>query len=178
LTKNEFIKYVTGPLFIAFSDRKSTPEMISMYYNELMDIDFKTAELAVNELIETSEYFPTIAAIRKTCARIARPELSQTASEVSKLIQDAIRKFGHPRALEACEYIKQRNPLAYKVVKGIGFINICKSSPEFVYPRIDRLYREEQKALSNAQQLSPDVKYKLETLKNEIQQNALMLESN
>lgn len=89
----------------------------------LSDIPYPLAEKALQKVLSTAKFFPTIADIREAAVAISQP-LPMTAAEAWGQVMDAINKFGSYRAREAMEWL---SPEVSAMVKRFGFVDICRS---------------------------------------------------
>lgn len=131
MNKKEFFKISVGlkaayPRFTFLS----TDEEMDFWYMMLRDIDYRVAENAVIEYINTSVFPPSIADIRKLCTdRICKPVPS--FDEAWGTVQKAISTHGWEHPQEA--YAKM-DSITAAVVKNLGWTALCRSE----HPEADR----------------------------------------
>lgn len=141
-------------------------ENISVYYNGLAQYGFDVVYIAVKRIVETSEYFPRLATIKKEIAKIENNISDNTLAEATELLLKTIRNFGRYRSIEALEYIKSNDITLYNIVKAMGYGSICQCEGDFVTGKIGRLYIEEKKEGLNKLMLTEKTKLAIESFKN------------
>ena len=140
---------------------------LNAWYEVLKDLDASLALLAVRHLSETEPNGFNInpARIRITCGELRAPKM---------LIGDiwpAVRKvamIGRYAYDEAKAYIDTLDPVAQKVINGIGFRDICNANPEFLRKEITKIYAEAAGAATKEAALSEATKTKLSDLRRKI----------
>ncbi len=114
----------------------------------LGDLDYSLASLAIKKLILENTFAPAIAEVRKAVMEILNPD-GMTAAEGWGEVERAIRLYGYCRETEALESM---SPRVAKVVKYIGWQNIClNEEPGVVRGQFLKMYAQvaerEQKEL-------------------------------
>lgn len=99
-----------------------------LYAESLSDLDYKIVNAALKKLVQTSKFMPKIAEIRSEYFDIISP--LQTPEEACALARHAFRIFGRRQWQQGKDYIKEQNPLAFKIVERIGYINMCNNPEE------------------------------------------------
>lgn len=97
-----------------------TKETAIVYAEMLADIDVAVAKQAVERLIVTSQYFPTVAAIREQSASILSPSAPSLASAWDEVISQ-VRKVGHRSRPE------WSHESIARAVSTLGWREICMS---------------------------------------------------
>lgn len=100
--------------------------LIALWENMLSDVDYRTAELAIQKHMSESPFPPTVADIRKQVADITVPQ-QISGMEAWGEVTNAIRRFGSYREEEAKESM---SPVTRKVVDYIGYRYLCMSEDE------------------------------------------------
>lgn len=125
MEKPEVIQLL-GVIAAAYPNMKEIDKAtVAIWYDCLKDIDTNTALVAVKKHILENSYPPTIADIRKQITEVTvlaneRLDCATAWGEVEK----AIRDYGSYNETEALESM---SPLTRKVVKQIGWREICLS---------------------------------------------------
>jgi uncharacterized protein CbrC (UPF0167 family) len=97
--------------------------MINAWLEFFKDTSVNEFELAIKNIINKSDYFPTISQIKKEIANNKTNNLPSAEDEWEEVIR-TIHKFGSYRQQEAMEHLKDYT--AY-IVRHIGYQNICMS---------------------------------------------------
>lgn len=97
--------------------------MINAWLEFFKDTSVNEFELAIKNIINKSDYFPTISQIKKEIANIKTNNIPSAEDEWEEVIR-TIHKFGSYRQQEAMEHLKDYT--AY-IVRHIGYQNICMS---------------------------------------------------
>lgn len=123
MNKEDFIKGM-ALLGVAYN-KEFKEEQVSVWYQMLGGYTEEEFSRAVQELIKTEEYLPSIAKITKTIAK-TKVNLPDAEDEWQDVLR-AVRQFGswdEEGALNSLE------PYTRKIVKYIGFNRICMATPE------------------------------------------------
>lgn len=136
----EFVK-ITAAINTAFKDTIKTPEQMTLWFDNLMDLDYMICQKAVKKIIQESEFPPKIATIRKEYYNVLEGPSLTNADSIG-IINKAIQKFGRYRSIEALEWIKSQDENTHKVIKAIGFGNYCKADPNFTRKIVVKMYDE------------------------------------
>jgi hypothetical protein len=121
---------------------------VHVWHEMLGDLDYDTANMAVKKLILENTFPPSIAEVRKAAMEILNPDV-MTAAEAWGEVERAVRTYGYYRETEALESM---SPSVAKVVKYIGWQNIClNEEPGVVRGQFLKMYAQvaerEQKEL-------------------------------
>lgn len=100
--------------------------LVSLWTTMLEDVSFQVAQLAVQKHMSESVYPPTVADIRAKISDISAPQ-GLTAMEAWGSVIKSIQQYGSYREAEA---IQSLDPLVQKVVRLLGFRNLCMSENE------------------------------------------------
>lgn len=97
--------------------------MINTWLEFFKDTSINDFELAIKNIINKSDFFPTISQIKKEIANCKVNTLPSAEDEWEEVIR-TIHKFGSYRQQEAMEQLKDYT--AY-IVRHVGYQNICMS---------------------------------------------------
>lgn len=124
MTKEDFLKGIKL-LTIAYN-KEFTEEQIEVWYSILGEYKVDEFSKAIQELIKTEKFMPSIAHITEHIAKAHFKDVPGAESEWDNVIS-AVHRFGSYKEKEAlnnlCEYTR-------KIVKLIGYYRICTSTQE------------------------------------------------
>lgn len=124
MTKEDFLKGIKL-LTIAYN-KEFTEEQIEVWYSILGEYKVDEFSKAIQELIKTEKFMPSIAHITEHIAKSHLKALSDAESEWSNVI-GIVHRFGSYREEEA---LKTMDEYTRKIVKLIGYYRICTSTQE------------------------------------------------
>lgn len=124
MKKEEFIKGMTL-LGVAYN-KGFTEEEISIWYQMLGDNTEEDFSKAVQDLIKTETYLPSIAHFTKQIAKYKTSDIPSAEDEWQEVLS-TVRSYGSYKETEALESL---NPYTRKIVGYIGYYRICTSTPE------------------------------------------------
>lgn len=107
----------TSPNFLPDADS------IKIWYQMLRDLEYRTANVAIQKYMMTNKFPPTIADIRELSTTVQHGELPDWGEGWEQVLQ-AIRKYGSYRPQEAMDSMDE---LTRQCVERLGFKNICMS---------------------------------------------------
>lgn len=122
--KDEDTLKAIKPLFDAYS-QQFTVEKLEFYKKQLSDIPPYILMAAIQKVIDTLQFLPTIAEIRKaahTMADYANHHAKPDWSVAWQKLEDEVRRigsYGHPDFVD---------PYLITVIARIGWANICRTS--------------------------------------------------
>lgn len=151
MKKTDIIKILTM-LSSAYPNMKEITEItVDIWYDCLKDIDIKIALPAIKKHILESPFPPSVADIRKQISEVTTPEGNRLdGAKAWGEVVKAIGTYGYYREEEA---IKNMSPITAKVVKYMGWQEICHSDkPDVIRGQFLKMYdtvakREEQDRL-------------------------------
>ena len=124
MNKEEFLKGIT--ILATAYNKEFTEEQVEVWYSFLKDYKLEEFVVAIQALIKTEKYLPSIAHITECISKTHLKDVPDAESEWSNVIS-AVHSFGSYREEEAlnslCEYTR-------KIVKLIGYYRICTSTQE------------------------------------------------
>ena len=101
---------------------------MELWFDQLCDIPYNVAQIVLKKWVAVSEWSPTIADIRKGAAEITSEPVKDWGEawlEVKKQIQ----RYGHTNPRAALEALDETTA---KVVRQLGYLNLCMSDNESV----------------------------------------------
>lgn len=138
-----------------------TRDAVTLWFDALKDLDYKTAETAVKKWVAVSKWPPTIADIRQTSAEIVSEQTDW--GEAWAKVCAAIQKYGYYRPREAMETF---DDLTRAVVERIGFLNLCDSE-NFAVERANfrMIYEQLANRRREEEQMPPEVRERIEQIR-------------
>lgn len=125
MNKKEFIQiFSLIKASYPLSNAQFDDTTMAVWYEMLKDLDYATCSNAVTGYIKNNKYMPQIADIREACNKEVKAFV-RPYNEAWDDVMQLVRRHGTYGAKEAVE---QMDPLTRKVVKNIGFYNICTTS--------------------------------------------------
>lgn len=167
---------IMGTLAVAFPSTSVTEQTNKLYYKCLADLDYEPCTVAIQQLIMTTQFFPTVAEIRRKYTEIANPISNISTIDALEVLNKAVREYGRYRALEAKEWIKKESETLGRIVDAVGFNNICNADLNRFRVEFETLYREADKDVREQAMLSGEVRSKIAQLSGKLRNSALMLE--
>lgn len=98
-------------------------QAMELWFQELQDLPYDVASLALRKWVSTQKWSPSIADLRETAVEIVGGE-AMTWGESWHKLQEAIRRFGIWNEREALESL---DPLTRKCAEYIGYRQLCIS---------------------------------------------------
>lgn len=112
----------------------------SLYFDNLSDLEYMKCQKAVKKLMQTSEYPPTIAAIRKAYNEVTGVKNVNSVEVIAAL--NKVAKIGRYRQEEGWKWLEENNPTAYKILDAIGYTNYCNSNPAISCHLVEKMVKE------------------------------------
>lgn len=143
------------------------------WFANLSDIDYETAKIGINKLIQEFSFPPTIADIRKACISTSKGEVKDY-SDAWEQVTKAIRVFGIHKEDEA---LKSMDEDVRHIVRSIGFKEICMTEKMGVErAHFEKMYSQRKGRNEKERVLSLSLKENIEQLQiaNGVKQNPLL----
>lgn len=164
MTKKE-MAVILATLKEAFRDFQITENKANLWYELLGDLDFQATKAAVAKLILTATFPPSIAEIRKTVVEVTGPRVL-TGAEALEEVTRAVREYG---IYDVEAAFNSMSPLAKRVVKTVGWSNICTSeSPEVWRGEFLKLYSQLEKQALEENILPEGLKTQIKELQGRV----------
>lgn len=123
--KEQFIK-ILSLAAINYPNFQLDKERLQLFYKMLRDIDITVLETAMLSHISSSSFPPTIADLRKKSVEVENNNMALSdATKAWGEVTAAISEFGYYEPKKALESM---TPLTRKIVKSIGWSDLCHSS--------------------------------------------------
>lgn len=156
MNKKEFAIFVSA-LRTYYPKEKILPneQAMELWFNQLQDIPYKVAEVTLNKWVATNKWSPSIADIREQATAITQGAAKDWGDAWQEVIK-AISYYGSYREDEALESLDETTR---RVVKRLGFRNLCMSEEI----QVDRanfrmIYEQQQERDKQDAQLPPRLK--------------------
>lgn len=97
--------------------------VMSMWYDELKDMDFMVAVTTLKKWTQTSDFCPSIAALRGTAVKVAHEDIGEWGDKYA-LVMKLVGSCGRDNKEKAYE---RMDPITQRTVERLGWRNICDS---------------------------------------------------
>lgn len=121
MSKKDFVKVMK--ILSSAYNRDFTEDDLAIWYSQFKNEDFNMMFRAVNNIIKTSRYVPTIADILYEIKKIEMPDLTLSYEDEFENVRKAIRKYGIYKSQELMESLK---PKTAETVRRIGLQRLCE----------------------------------------------------
>lgn len=130
-------------------------QAMELWFNQLQDIPYKVAELTLNKWVATNKWSPSIADIREQATDLTKGE----AKDYGEAWQDVLKAIGKYGAYDEKGALESLDETTRRVVKRLGFRNLCLSEEI----QVDRanfrmIYEREIQREKQSAQLPPKLK--------------------
>ena len=124
MTKKEFAIFASA-LRTYYPKENILPnaQAMELWFKQLSDIPYNVAEVTLNKWVATNKWSPSIADIREQATGITQGEAKEWGEAWQDVLR-AIRLYGSYQELEALESLDE---ITRKVVKHLGYRNLCFS---------------------------------------------------
>jgi len=139
-------------------------ETLEIWYRSLSDIDYTLAQKAVEKILLTSKFYPTIAEIRETCLSLIEGK-KVTGLEAWGIFRKYINLYS---TAENYEKLKQDHPDIYALVHAVGGRELLSGNADFVRPEFERMYNEHRDTLKKEKMLPAGFTQDVEKLRGTI----------
>lgn len=155
--------------------RQEAEGKINLWMTMFADTDKEIMNLAIQKIIATSKYFPTVAEVREVLAEINNIRVIDAGEAWGEVIS-AIRNYGWNKEGEA---MKSMSENTRNVVKRMGWMNLCKSE-NIMTDRAHflKMYETEEKRQKEKNVLPFTVLQKIEQKQQKYQQQQQELYQN
>lgn len=127
--------------FPHLQEKNLTPTMI-LWKTMLADIDYETAQLAIQKILITSSYFPTLAKIREEVAKINIFKIP-SFEQAFKMIKKTILRYGFYQEKKALMELKKTHPIILKIIENFGWKELCMANDsQFTKREIEKAYQK------------------------------------
>lgn len=139
-------------------------QSMELWFKQLSDIDFKTAEAILDKWVNTNPWSPTIADIRKGFSE-ATVEINDWYAEWEN-VMTAVRKFGSYHPKEAMESL---TGITRQCVQSIGFNNICMNEETRFRREFKEMYEAYSQRARQDAQISENIKQQISGVAERLQ---------
>lgn len=124
MTQQEFAQFVMA-LKTYYPRETLLPnnQAVELWYRQLCDIDYQTAEIALNKWVATNKWSPSIADIRETALDVKEGEAADWGTSWERVLH-AIRYYGSYEQQKALDSL---DDITRQCVKQLGWNNLCMS---------------------------------------------------
>lgn len=164
MNKKEFMLFVSA-LRTYYPKENILPneQAIRLWYEQLKDIPYKVAELALNKWVATNKWSPSISEIREQVTIITQGE-AKDWGEAWESVRDAIRTYGSYQVKEAYDSMDE---ITSQVVRRLGFLNLCLSEDiQVERANFRMMYEQEVERRKRSAQLPPQLKAIISNMPN------------
>lgn len=139
MTAQEFIKPMKM-LGVAYN-KEITKDQVELWYGFFKEVALTDFRKACARVIETDEYMPSIARMRKEVAVVRTPQLQGDANGAWETVLLAIKKYGFYNADEAMQSLDMATQRVVRLMG--GFQRICMSEDgDWLRKNFVQLYNE------------------------------------
>lgn len=155
--------------------RQDAEGKINIWTMMFADVDKESMNIAIQKIIATNKYFPTIAEVREVLAEINTIRVIDSGEAWGEVIS-AIRNYGWNNECKALESMSENTR---NVVKRMGWQDLCRSE-NIMTDRAHflKMYETEEKRQKEKNILPFDVVQKIEQKQIEYQQQQKQLYQN
>jgi hypothetical protein len=125
MTKLE-IKKLVAVLVASYPASKITDESVGVYERMLADLDYPAANAAVERLLATSKWLPTVAEIRESTLALTVGEI-RAGGEAWGDVLRAMRRYGYVRTPGKEFDFDFDDPAVAETVKSMNWTELCSS---------------------------------------------------
>lgn len=118
------IKKLVAVLVAAYPTTKATAETVGIYERMLADLGYPSANAAVEQLLATSKWMPTVAEIRDRVVSLQTGEI-RAGGEAWGSVLKAIARSGRNRTPGVDFHFA--DPVVLEAVRALGWVNLCDS---------------------------------------------------
>lgn len=156
------IKILSESWSAKFSETKT-----KIYAENLADLEYKKCCSAVKKLVQTSEFLPSIALIRRTYVELGQ-EISDDATAYS-LLKGAVQTYGIYSCKDGLRYLQEQNETVYELAKKIGWRELCMCPESILSGKFIKIYQNFVRARTESRTISPRLAQELNEVRLQIQ---------
>lgn len=139
--------------------RQEAEGKINLWITMFADTDKEIMNLAIQKMIATSKYFPTVAEVREAISEISTGYVIDGGAAWGEVIA-AIRNYGQYREIQALESMSD---ITRTVVQRIGWRDLCISEDiEINRAHFLKIYQAEEKRQKQKNSLPLEIQQKIE----------------
>lgn len=139
MNRNEFLN-IMAAIESNFETKAKTDMALDLWFEELKDIDYMICQNAVRSMYRNHDSrFVTVRDIRESCEELLNPKANIV--EAYQLMTDTIRLYGRYQHQKAMEQLEAKNTEMHKVVRAIGYQQLCNCNLDFTRGAIERMYK-------------------------------------
>ena len=123
MTQEEFARLVMA-IRTYYPKEKILPnkEAMQLWYEQLNDLEYATLSMSLQKWVNTEQWSPTIADLRRLSAEITTPSLDIDAGQSFQEARKMIQTYGRYRREDA---LANMTPITRKVVERMGYDTMC-----------------------------------------------------
>lgn len=139
-------------------------EQIAIWYELLKDIDYSIINKAVQKIMLTSKFYPTIAEIRSNCLELVQGH-KKSGMEAWGIFRQYVNLYS---TSDDYQRLKKDHPDVYDLVKSVGGRELLMGNASFVRPEFERMYNEHREVLINRQLLPTEFRRDIDKLRSTV----------
>lgn len=147
-------------------DAKFSKTRAKIYAENLADLEYSRCCNAVKKLVQTSEFLPSIALIRRTYVELGQNFLDDVSAY--ELLKDAIQTFGIYSSKEGLQYLERQNETVYELAKKIGWRELCTCPESILSSQFIKIYQGFSQAKIKSEAISPKLSQELNEARSQI----------
>jgi len=163
MTKKEFAVLI-AVLDNSYKTQPATKETLRIWYESLKDIEYQVAHQAIQKILLTSKFYPTIAEIRESCYKLLNGE-QMTGDEAWDIF---LKYIFLDSTRSDYERLEKDYPQVYKVIKHLGGRDILLGNVSFIRPEFERIFNENREIDKKQNLLSDSFKKDVAQLRGQI----------
>lgn len=139
-------------------------QAMNLWFIQLQDLDYKTAELVLNKWVATNKWSPSIAEIREAAAEITSPAIPDWGEAWEKVL----KVVWHYGSYEPEKAMAELDEITAAAVKRVGYYEICQSQNIAIERANFRdIYNNLAERKKTRQQIAPQILAMIETAQKE-----------
>jgi len=166
MNKKEFA-IIVAAIEHTYKTQPVTKETMKIWYECLKDIDYEIADKAIQKIIMTNKFYPSIAEIREACYELIHGE-QISGEQAWNIFKKHINLHS---THEDYEKLKADYPEVYKIVSHLGARDLLMGNPSFVRPEFERIFNQSQDSSKKNKLISEGFDKDIQALKDKIYSN-------